>query len=526
MMIRHVVALCALVLLGVSSGWIRAAEATRSDDYRDRIRAERSSPSRTASRRGERDDRYESRSRSRSAARRREIADRDDSRRVADSRDRAADDGGSLRRDRYAVDRQRQGDRDTATRYSAGSTDRDYLRRRVAQLPGEIPPPEYETYESLEEPQSVRLGAPVFGMPGAEPVPPPYSTYTAPAQLGYGPPPPGAYGPPPSGGAFFSPAAWGQPGCPAHCGPKYGVSMFGDFLYLSPRGVAVPFAVPTDGIGFVGTVPKGPTGSINPDYSPGFRVGGALIIAPCARIMGSYTWLQTNTNDSLTAPAGTVIDPLTAYPGTFNAGFQSDPTTAFYNINLQIADASYETLLVNTERSWLGIFGGGAYARLGQQFGANYPFAPPNGRTNVNTSVDFNGGGLQLGLEGEQRIWKCYGFRVYGRGLSRFLVGKFQSSYTQTNQFNGLEVSTSATDNRIVPVLDLELGVSWISPRSFVRLYGGYLISAWFNSVTTPGWIQSVHNESVLPAPAFLPATTNLTTLTFDGLVARVEVAF
>jgi hypothetical protein len=57
-------------------------------------------------------------------------------------------------------------------------------------------------------------------------------------------------------------------------------------------------------------------------------------------------------------------------------------------------------------------------------------------------------------------------------------------------------------------------------------LYGGYLISAWFNSVTTPGWIQSVHNESFAAGAAYLPATTNLTSLTFDGLVARAEVAF
>jgi len=551
MIIRPVALLCAPAMLAALVGSSPAAEIGRSDDYRDKSRDERTTSSRAETPRPNRarndnsaaaDDSFERSSRNRSEARRREAADsqyeRDSSRRSSGDargeRDReVADD--SLRRDerrpRYPEDRTRYRDRDSSARSSAGSSDRDYLRRRVAQLPGEMPSPDDAPYETLSEPQSVRLGQPIFAAPRAEPVAPPYnSNYPIPqymsgeAEMAYGPPP-GAYGPPPQGGAF-APAAWGQPGCLAHCGPKFGVSMFGDFLYLSPRGVGVPFASPTDGIGQFGSVPMGATGTINPDYSPGFRVGGALIIAPCSRIMGSYTWLQTNTNDSITAPPGTVLDPLVAYPGTYNAGFIADSASAFYNINLQLGDASYETLLVNTERSWFGVFGGGAYTRLEQQFGASYPFSPPNGTTNVNSTVDFNGAGLQLGLEGEQRIWKCYGFCVYGRGLSRFFVGKFESSYTQTNQFNGTEVSTSSTDNRIVPVLDLELGLSWVSPRSFVRLYGGYLISAWFNSVTTPGWIQSVHNESFIVAPAFLPATTNLTTLTFDGLVARAEVAF
>lgn len=557
MIIRPVALLCAPAMLAALVGLSPAAELGQSDDYRDKFREERTTSSRAETPRSSRprseasstaNDTYERGTSSRSSARRRDTDsqyDRSSSRRSADDarsdryRDRDTDDDlrrEDLRRDerspRYSEDRTRSRSRDSSVRYPTTASDRDYLRRRVAQLPGEMPSPDDAPYETLSEPQSVRLGQPVFGVPGGESVAPPYSSnYPIPqymsgeTEMMYGPPP-GSYGPPQQGGGYFAPAVWGQPGCLAHCGPKFGVSMFGDFLYLSPRGIAVPFASPTDGIGQFGSVPMGATGTINPDYSPGFRVGGAVIIAPCSRIMGSYTWLQTTTNDAITAPAGTVIDPLVAYPGTYNAGFISDSASAFYNINLQLADASYETLLVNTERSWLGVFGGGAYTRLEQQFGATYPFSPPNGTTIVNSNVDFNGGGLQLGLEGEQRIWKCYGFCVYGRGLSRFLVGKFQSSYTQTNQFNGTEVSTSSTDNRIVPVLDLELGLSWVSPRSFVRLYGGYLISAWFNSVTTPGWIQSVHDASYFAGPAFLPATTNLTTLTFDGLVARAEVAF
>ena len=96
-------------------------------------------------------------------------------------------------------------------------------------------------------------------------------------------------------------------------------------------------------------------------------------------------------------------------------------------------------------------------------------------------------------------------------------MGQFTSRYVQTNQFGGVEVNTSMSEDRIVPVLDFELGLAWLSPGQHLRISGGYLVSAWFNAVTTPGWIHAVQRTDF---------HSGSDTITFDGLTARAELRF
>ena len=293
--------------------------------------------------------------------------------------------------------------------------------------------------------------------------------------------------------------------------------LYADFLYLQPRNASVPFAVPQNGIGFAGSAPNGPAGSVIPVYRPGFRVGGSVLVGPASRLTGSYTWYESHTGANLSATPGGVLNPLTMFPGTFNAGFTAERASAAHDLDFQLADGNYEALFINSDRRWIGLMAGAVYGQLRQDFWANYPFNPPNGATRVESHVDFHGAGIQLGLEGEQRVWRNHGFCVYGRGMSRFLCGQFRSSYVQKNEFNGVEATTSIKDARIVPLLDLELGVSWISPKAGLRLYGGYMLNSWFNSVSTPAWIGAVQNSTFLPGSR---------SITFDGLVARAQISF
>ncbi|MGD9645172.1 MAG: hypothetical protein AB7U73_05625, partial [Pirellulales bacterium] len=258
MMIRHAAALCALMLLGTATGWSKATELGPSDDFRDKLRDMRAGSIRESADEDRRaaSDRDERRQRDSGDDRRWRASDEDRSQRSAYDRDRYDDRDTRRPSASSRSARELERDRYSSSRYSTGAADRGYLRRRVAQLPGELPAYEDDPYASLSEPQSVHLGEPIFTTPQTESVAPPaVSNYPVPrfimgeTSVGYGPPP-GAYGPPPpGGGAFFAPAAWGQPGCLAHCGPRFGVSLYGDCLYLSPRGVGVPFAVPADGIG-------------------------------------------------------------------------------------------------------------------------------------------------------------------------------------------------------------------------------------------------------------------------------------
>jgi hypothetical protein len=293
--------------------------------------------------------------------------------------------------------------------------------------------------------------------------------------------------------------------------------VFGEFIYWQPRNADVPFGVPQNGIGVPGSTPIAPVAVADPGFSPGFRAGAFFALGPESRVIGTYTWFRSSTDTTVETAAPNVLNPLVLFPGTFNAGFASQQATANYDINLQMIDIDYQTVAECCNMYWWGYSGGARYARLVQDFSATFPFAPPDGPTSLTTTSTFQGVGPRAGLEGERMIFPSIGLRAYGKTSASFLVGKFNSTYQQVNQFGGTEVNTSLKQDRIVPILDFELGLAWLSPRERVRISGGYLVSAWFNMITTPGWISAVQNGSFQPGSD---------TLTFDGLTARGEVRF
>lgn len=293
--------------------------------------------------------------------------------------------------------------------------------------------------------------------------------------------------------------------------------LFGEFIYLQARNADVPFAVPQDGIVLPGSVPTGAAGVADPGYAPGFRVGGYFAMGPEARVIATWTWFSSTTDTTISTGAPSVINPLVLFPGTFNAGFTAQEASSGYDVEFQFIDIDYQVVADACNTYWWGYSGGARYARLVQDFNAFFPFAPPDGATSLTTSATFEGVGPRAGLEGERVLFPSYGLRAYGKSSASFLVGKFQTSYLQTNQFNGTEANTSLKQDRIVPILDFELGLAWVSPREHMRISAGYLVQAWFNSITSESWIESVQNRGYDPGAS---------TLTFDGLSARGEVRF
>jgi len=78
-------------------------------------------------------------------------------------------------------------------------------------------------------------------------------------------------------------------------------------------------------------------------------------------------------------------------------------------------------------------------------------------------------------------------------------------------------VNTGWTEDRVVTILDAELGLGWQSVGGGLRLTAGYTFSGWFNVINTDDFIRAVRrNDSVSVSD----------TLTFDGLVFRAELRF
>jgi hypothetical protein len=298
------------------------------------------------------------------------------------------------------------------------------------------------------------------------------------------------------------------------CG--YCFRLYGDFLYLKERGSDLSFAQIRDGCG-ASSVPKGPQGTLQFDYSPGFRVGGEVALDRCSGIQAEFLWWEDQTHDRLVAPAGTVLQSSLTLPSTASCSSSSREAVGAFASQLRTADIAYTRLLCGDCRCyavrWLaGVY----YAHLNQDLHTEFNIT---GTTVVDTHINFDGAGPRIGLDGE--CLACKNLYLYGRGTANLVAGHFTGSFTQDNVFAGNQGNITFRDDRVVPILDLELGIGWVSPKGHVRVMAGYTVAAWFNSLLTPEFINAVQTNN------FTHQGDNLSnTLWFDGLLARVEFRF
>ena len=292
---------------------------------------------------------------------------------------------------------------------------------------------------------------------------------------------------------------------------------YGDYLYLRPRNAEVAYALPIDG---GDEVPVGPVAVVDQEYEHGFRVGGVIRLTDGASIRGQYSYLRGHAFDSATIAPPNVLRSLVTHPNVANAATDTLEAYAQQDVNFDLVDIDYRGLILGCEsctdcRCAVVVNGiiGGRYAFLEQQFHSNYQVI---GTRAVDTNVEFQGGGIRLGVEAEHHA-TLNGFYVYGSGITNLMMGEFTADYRQVHSNNGQEAFTSWKAGRIVPTIDLELGLGWVGPRRRLKFSGGYLVSTWFNVVKTDDFINAVQNSDYEGLSGIL---------TFDGLVARATWEF
>lgn len=295
-------------------------------------------------------------------------------------------------------------------------------------------------------------------------------------------------------------------------------SAWGEALWIHPTGVDMAYAQQQNGIGGAGTVPFGNIGVVDPEYDLGLRVGGQVRFAPKEAIFGQYTWFESSVDSSLDAPiipgGGGAVGSLVHHPGaalTASAG----PMTATYDIDFQLADLAYRYYVACTRTGEVSVFAGGRYGTLDQRFGASGIFGGGlGGEIDTTTSIDFKGGGPIAGIQAE-RLIDTSRFSVYGKGLVGALAGTFNSDYLMFNDSTDQVLAQSIwSDDRIVPMLEYELGVMWTGPQNHLRVAIGYMATYWFNIVSTPVWVDAVQADNYVNVSD---------TIAFDGAVGRVE---
>jgi len=357
-------------------------------------------------------------------------------------------------------------------------------------------------------------GAPMMMPPGMQPMywnspqmcagqpcPSPYGQPCAPQPMWAMPQPPVVVQPPPP-----APLRW---------------TVFGEAMWIHPTGVDMAHAQQQNGLGGAGTVPFGLIGVADPPYDLGFRLGGELELNPCSAIFVSYAFFESTTTSSLDAPAvpggGGAVGSFVHHPGaaiTASAG----PVNATYDIEFQIGDAAYRQILVRNNVQEVSVFAGGRFAQLDQFFMQDGIFSGGQfGVIDTSSMIEFSGAGPMAGIDGEHKIGNA-GFSVYGGALVAAITGEFESHYRLVNRTTAVLLAESMwNDDRIVPMLDYELGIAWTAPQGNLRLALGYMASYWFNAVTTPEFVDAVQADNYVDLGD---------TVSFDGVVGRAEWTF
>ncbi len=303
--------------------------------------------------------------------------------------------------------------------------------------------------------------------------------------------------------------------CADNCCRIRGWQFYGEYMLLRASNAEVNYAVPIDGPIVQGEVPVeiGPVGVLNPEYHSAFRFGFAHALDCAASIGVAYTQFESQVSSSIQTSAPHVMRSLVIHPSTTTANTDFLSASGTYDINFRLGDLIYRCTFAEGNRWAADFILGARYGHLEQNLETQFLY---NGVTDVDTNVNFDGGGPMVGLTMERHAADT-GFLVYGRGLASLLAGRFNADYLQTDSFDGTQVTTSWKGNRVVPILEMEVGGGWASANGLLRFTAGYTVNAWFNTVTTADWVSAVQRANF----------NNLSdTTVFDGFTARAEVRF
>jgi len=303
--------------------------------------------------------------------------------------------------------------------------------------------------------------------------------------------------------------------CAEPCVPC--LQFYGELLYLRPRNAGLEYAVPINGPITQGQVPiqVGRTASLNPQFEPGFRVGGGIGFDSCSTISATFTHYENSVDDAISVDAPFALRAMVLHPSSRDAATDWLNASAHQYMKFEFADLDYRHVFYCTECSKVNYLVGVRYANLQQQFTSQFE---PIIRENVDTDVKFDGGGFRLGLEGE-RGSDCGGLFFYGKASASFLGGEFRGSYLQSSATNPLVAETDWKEARLVSILECEVGLGWTGCNGHVRASAGYMVSGWLNVVKTPEFIAAVQANQYHG-----PDKIDGNGLVFDGLVAHLEL--
>ena len=169
-----------------------------------------------------------------------------------------------------------------------------------------------------------------------------------------------------------------------------------------------------------------------------------------------------------------------------------------YYMRYDLADVDFRWTFDNQNDTRLSLLAGMRYALLDQRLDVGYPLDTGAGDVQtVHSQINFEGGGLRIGFEGERRT--PYGLVVYGRTVASAVAGTFRTNFTQTRPGRRprgryrLSCRPRGADHR------RRDGRRIVVVERQVRLTAGYTFSGWFNVVRSDQFISAVQ-RTISPA--------------------------
>ena len=286
---------------------------------------------------------------------------------------------------------------------------------------------------------------------------------------------------------------------------------FGEFLVLEATGTDVRFAQRQPG-GAGGLIE-----SVDEDFDSGYRVGFSKAITDCVSLGASFAQFRSHSVGSLAESndGDNDVRSLVLYPGTPAAGDTTGFAEAFHDSDFQTVDLELSWLMTGSSRHAVNGIVGARYGQLEQNFLQHGAYGQPPDEVEAETDIEFHGTGMRLGLDARRRTGQTP-LSFYGKTLINVLFGEFSSEFQQVNYASQTtDAAVSWHDERVVPVLECELGAVWT--EGHWRLTTGYQAAFWFNAVTTPAFLDAVQTDDYAGVGE---------TITFHGLVTRLEFRY
>jgi hypothetical protein len=290
------------------------------------------------------------------------------------------------------------------------------------------------------------------------------------------------------------------------CPPGHGITVFGEWLYLTPRGADAVFGARALNC----FDPPLDVEQINLGAFSNYRVGFTKTLRDCCSEIGASFWsFEAQEEDHAARTTGTdVILPLLLHPSQITCpGSTSTLARASAGIDFDRVSVDYKQYCDWNcmQLDWLVGFG---YAKLEQDLSVGYD------ENSVRADSDLHGYGVRIGGGASKACGWVSGFLHADFTL---LASDQNARYRSVDVFDGEEVDFEQSLDRLVPVLDLEVGVA-LNVTCHTTIKVGYIYSIWWNVVTNQSFIEDVQQGDISGDVG--------DTLTFDGVFARVEVNF